>query len=89
LLQRAQLSIKTLIVLLEEDQRASTLTPQMLSASLETAEEDMAAVLLAASFILTVMSLEKFAIRMAPKTSTRPLHLADTVINSPLVIPCS
>lgn len=46
-LQRAQLTIKTLMVLLEEHQRASTLTPQMLSAPLEATEEDMAAVLLA------------------------------------------
>lgn len=52
-LQRVQLSMKGLVVLLEEHQRASTLTPKMLAAYLDMAEEDMAVVLQAVGTTFT------------------------------------
>lgn len=44
-LQRVQVSMKGLVVMLEEHLRASSLTPQMIAAYLEMVEEDMEGVL--------------------------------------------
>ncbi|MCD5982768.1 hypothetical protein [Pseudomonas sp. CDFA 610] len=52
-LQRVQVSMKGLVALLEEHQRTSTLTPKMLAAYLDMAEEDMAVVLQAVGTTFT------------------------------------
>ena len=52
-LQRVQVSMKGLAALLEEHQRANTLTPKMLAAYLDMAEEDMAVVLQAVGTTFT------------------------------------